>query len=226
MKTVAVAFLSLILPLSAVVSAQEVLGTTGLLTWHAESYAPRNYLGKILPTQSSFVSAAFELVEDGKPADLSRRELRWFLNDTLFAKGQGLKTARFQASVGADNSHFVRVQVTDGRNILFEKLAEVPIVRPRVSIVPLSFESALSRGAHEFRVIPFFFNARDLSEIFFSWNINGQTPSAEGVDEPFKLSFAVPNDIPTGTPLTLAVFAHNKKDPTEMVSKELRLTVK
>ncbi|MDP3947412.1 MAG: hypothetical protein Q8Q41_01820 [bacterium] len=226
MRPLTGAILTILLALPAAVAAQAVLDTKSILTWQAESYVPQGYRGKTLPTQGSFVTAAFELLEDGKSADLAKREMRWFLNDTLFAKGLGLKTARFQASVGADNSHFVRVQVTDGRNILFEKSVEISIVRPRVSILPLPAAGTLARGAHEFRAIPFFFNTKSIDEILFSWNVNGQTPSTEGVDEPFKLSFAVPTDTPLGTPLTLSVFTNSKKEPTEMVSKELRLVVR
>lgn len=219
--------LSLIfLSLPVLVSAQAVLGTEGILTWQAESYVPRGYNGKPLPTQSSFVKAAFELLESGKPADLSKRELRWFLNDTLFAKGNGLKAIRFQASIGNDNSHFVRVQVTDGRNILFEKAVEISVVRPRVSVVPLPEGIAIGRGEHEFHVIPFFFNAKSLSDLFFAWTVNSQTPSITGVDEPFKLAFSVPADIASGTPLIISVFAANNSDQAERASKELRFSVK
>ena len=226
MRTLTGTLLAIALFLPAPSFAQAVLGTEGFLTWRAETYVPHGYGGKALPTQSSFVSAAFELIEGGKQADLSGRELRWFLDDALFTKGRGLKTTRFQATVGNDNSHFVRVQVTDGRNILFEKSAEIPVVRPRVNIVPPFLENVIGRGAHEFSVVPFFFNVKSLDELLFAWTVNSQTPSAEGADEPSKLAVAVPGYIASGTPLVLSAFAANKNDQTERASKELRFSVK
>lgn len=214
---------TLLLPTASL--AQAVPGTEGFLTWRAETYVPRGYGGKALSTQSSFVSAAFELAEGGKQANLSLRELRWFLDGALFAKGRGLKTMRFQATVGNDNSHFVRVQVTDGRNILFEKSAEIPVVRPRVNILPPFPGNMIGRGAHEFSVVPFFFNIKSLDELLFAWTVNSQTPNAEGVDEPSKLSVPIANDAPSGVPLTLSVFASKKGDPLESASRELRLVV-
>jgi len=225
MRPLTVTVLTILLSFPAAAAAQAVLGTEGILTWQAESYVPQGYRGKALPTQSSFVKAAFELLENGKPADLSNRELRWFLNDTLFAKGRTIKTIRFQASIGNDNSHFVRVQVTDGRNILFEKATEISVVRPRVNILPPFRENKIDRGTHEFNVIPFFFNVRSLSDLFFTWTVNNQTPSAEGVDEPSKLSVPIASDVPAGVPLTLSVFVSNKSDPLESASRELRLVV-
>jgi len=225
MRTLTGTLLAIALFLPAPSFAQAVLGTEGFLTWRAETYVPHGYGGKALPTQSSFVSAAFELIEGGKQADLSGRELRWFLDDALFTKGRGLKTTRFQATVGNDNSHFVRVQVTDGRNILFENSSEIPVVRPRVNILPPFPENVIGRGTHEFSVVPFFFNVKSLDELLFAWTVNSQTPSALGVDEPSKLSVPVADDAPSGVPLTLSIFASNKAGPLESASRELRLVV-
>ena len=207
-------------------SAKAVPGADGIITWEAETIVPRGYTGKALPVQSSFVRAAFEFIENGKFADLSKRELRWFLDDALFAKGNGLKTTRMRVTAGNNNSHFIRVQITDGRAILFEKSAEIPVVNPRLRIQPPSFDGLIARGAHELRAIPYFFNAKSVDEITFGWNVNGQAASGIGVDEPFKLAFSIPADIASGTPLVISVFAANKNDQTERASKELRFSVK
>jgi hypothetical protein len=197
-----------------------------ILTWQAESFVPHWYPGKSIPTQGTLIKAAIELLKEGKTLDLAKYEIRWFIDGKLAAKGSGSKTMQFRAGAGNSNSHIVRAQITDGKNILLEKFVEIPILEPRVSLLPLLPEDLIGRGAQEFTAVPFFFNIKNVRDLDFKWVVNNQTPQEENVDEPEKLSFVIPEDILSNTPLMLSVVALNKNNPLEQGHTRLQLKVK
>src|SRR3989338_4500294 len=73
-----------------------------LVSWRALNYVPADYQGKIFPTKSTRVEAAFDLIDKNKVADLSRNEIAWYLNNNFLRSGVGLKTIAFDVPNNLD----------------------------------------------------------------------------------------------------------------------------
>ena len=66
-----------------------------LITWRASNYAPSDFAGKILPIPGSALTAALEIIDGGRIADLSQTEIRWSVNNKIGQSGKGIKTFSF-----------------------------------------------------------------------------------------------------------------------------------
>src|SRR3989344_1635798 len=66
-----------------------------LMTWRANTYAPADFSGKILPIANSHITASFELVDRGKAVDVSRETVYWYVNDDLVSNKPGMEQVAF-----------------------------------------------------------------------------------------------------------------------------------
>lgn len=195
-----------------------------VITWQSNNYAPPSYRGKVLPVRKAAVVLSAEVIDGGKFADLSKKELRWFINGVLLRGGFGLKTVTLEvpATASADQTMKLVILSYKGKNI--EKTSTIPLARPEI-IIDAPFASGLVGATlNAVRALPFFFNIKTMGELMFEWSANNQKTSGESAD-PDRLEFDLGLGEP-GADVTLGVSAQNKKIPVEFANGSVSLKIK
>lgn len=147
------------------------------LTWKAEnSLTPPFYAGKVLPNSQSPVRLAVSVIDGGVPINLSEYEVRWFLGIKKIASGKGLDKLVFSPDLAARTNKYVfSVEVRGYKNSFLKKSAPVPVSNP-IAVISPGFNPNALTGAEatlEFEAQPFFFPAKSLEELSFSWSTSG-----------------------------------------------------
>ena len=190
-----------------------------LITWQAQSFAPAEYSGKILPSPGTNIKLGLEVIKENKLQDLSKINIRWYLDGKLSTQGLGLKEINFTANKGAAYSHFVRAVILDKEEI--SGTVDIPIINPVVIIKTPSLENTfVSLGKNIFQAIPYFFNVNNLQELIFNWSVNNQTIQGNNL---LELELTPP--IPANQNLNIKVAAQNLKNDLEFGNKEINLNV-
>lgn len=190
-----------------------------ILTWQAQNFVPAGYSGKILPSPGTNIKLGLEVIKENKIQDLSKINIRWYLDGKLLTQGLGLKETNFNVSRGVTYSHFVRAVVLDTEEI--SGGVDIPIVSPKVIIkTPAPFANFLSLGKTNLQAVPYFFNVAGLKELVFNWAVNDKT--IKGTDV-LELELAPP--IPLNNNLRIRVTAQNLNNALEFGSKEINLNV-
>lgn len=161
-----------------------------IITWQASSYAPSSYRGKVLPTVGSAVTFALELVDEGKLADLSGTEIRWYRNNNLVSSGMGQKHVTMIVPPGASREERIRAVAVDFRGEDREHTVLLPVTAPEVVIDAPAPGDVLPGVETRFRALPYFFNARSQNELLFEWQVNGEAIRA-GTEHPDILDLSV-----------------------------------
>lgn len=196
-------------PSSAAQQAPEMM-----LTWKANNYAPADYQGKILPADGTKVDMALELIDNGKLANLSGIEVRWFVNKKLSASGLGLKNFSFVADrFRGDQAVEVNLINYKGQNLT--KRVIIPVVSPEVVI---------DDGPDVFKALLYFFNIQNLSQMKITWSANGIETSG-AVENPGILNLDTAG-LPSGTNINLEVTAQNLLKPIETATKSVTFLTK
>src|SRR3989344_4866664 len=98
-----------------------------MVSWRALNFVPPEYQGKIFPINGTAIEAGFDLIDRGKIADLSKKEIRWFLDGTAIGNGIGKKTASFTVQKTANTVHNLRIEVADYNGTILRKNLAIPI---------------------------------------------------------------------------------------------------
>jgi hypothetical protein len=190
-----------------------------MITWQAQSFAPAEYSGKILPSPGTNIKLGLEVIKENKLQDLSKINIRWYLDGKLLTQGFGLKETNFTASKGATYSHFVRAVIQDKEEI--SGTVDIPIVNPKIIIkTPSPADILVPLGKTRLQAIPYFFNAANLGELIFKWAVNNQVIEGSNI---LELEIAPP--IPLNHNLNVRVTAQNLKNDLEFGTKEINLNV-
>ena len=108
-----------------------------IITWQANNYFPADFVGKAAATPNAPIIVSAELVQNGKLADLSKAEIKWFVDDSITATGAGIKTMSFAAKQGV-SQETVRISITLAGK-LFENSVRIPVIKPTITVIsPLS----------------------------------------------------------------------------------------
>ncbi len=202
-----------------------------MVSWKAIDYVPADYLGKTLPAQATPVEAAFDVIDQGKVADLSKDVISWYDNNAFIGSGIGLKTFRFTPS--SAQSDTIRIDVSNYNSTDITTSFLIPVVKPEVVVsVPTPTanlyrnRTAIAPASYLIQARPFFFNASSLSGLTFSWQINGTTPSGNaGSPDLLTLNLAT-QGTPQETDLTLSAGVANNTNQLEFSGKTMNLIVK
>jgi len=168
-----------------------------MLTWKAANYAPPEYQGRVFPASDTKVDVALELIDNGKLADLSGTEIRWYVNNNSQKSGAGLKNFTFNTD-GVRGDQAVRVVVNGYRGLALEKTITIPLASPEVVI---------DGGPNTFRVLSYFFNFGDVRKAEFTWSANGAEVAGDP-DKPDVLLLDTRNLAP-GTEISLEASVKN-----------------
>ena len=195
-----------------------------LVTWKASSYAPSDYLGRILPSRGAPVEVNFELVDKNKIADLSKNEIRWYLDNKLQKTGKGIKKFNFAVANFADQTHQIRMTVIKYKTLGdLEKSITIPIVSPQVVIDAPYANNRIRSGLNSFRALPYFFNIADLSQLIVEWSANGQKTSG-AVANPEILDLNITGG-KRSAEINLSVNAKNRANKIEQANESIKLVI-
>lgn len=183
---------------------------TFLISWKAQNYTPPTFFGKSFPTYETPITASFELISNnaadkGKVFDVSNRDVRWYINNRLVARGIGLKTFTFRNPMFSGGEINMKVSVSffdaeapvDSREYFVSGYVKIPSVSPEVVIQSQRFNRAIPAGSTlTLHALPLFFNS-SLDALSIVWDVNGQSPASIGED-PFLLRVTLPSSLPPG----------------------------
>ncbi len=200
-----------------------------LISWKAQNYVPNWYAGKILPTAGTQIEINFELIDNGKPADLSSAKVRWYINDKLIKNennGLGIKKINIIAPKYFGQTMQARIAIVDflGGGLI-DKMIDIPVVRPEAVVDAPYKNNEIKTGGSIFKVLPFFFSTDNRENFSVQWSVLGQEPKSQKGD-PFTLNLNVDSQTPTGSIISLSVTMNNILKTLEMVSQTINLTVK
>lgn len=200
-----------------------------MVSWQADSYAPSWYSGKIFPTKDSAIEISFELIDNGKIADLSKSAVRWYVNDKLVkneSDGLGIKYLRFITTDYPGNDTEIRISIPSYKNFgPLDKIFSIPVAKPQVVIDALYVNREISSGKNIFQAIPFFFSAKDLSKIVYKWFVDNREVIDLG--DNFKiLDLTIPREAPKGTIINIKTTVKNLLKDAEFASGNLDVKIK
>jgi hypothetical protein len=193
-----------------------------LISWKANTYAPPDFMGKVLPTANSLITTSFELVDGGKLADLSRQTIYWYLNDDLIENKTGVQQVTFPAPSIAGGNVNLRVELPNYRGNDLLKTIEIPIARPEAVIEAPLPNGLFSGDRIQLKARPYFFNVKNSLDLTFSWETNGETPQTS--EEPEVLNVVLNKDASAGTPITIDLAIRNPVNIFESATKSINLT--
>jgi len=192
-----------------------------IVSWRAASYVPSDYQGKILPSKSTAIEMGFDLIDNGKIADLSRSQITWVTNNKEIKSGLGAKNAVISNN---GSEQLIRVSV-DYKNSFIEETFSIPSAKPEIIVDTKLSGNSLSLRDYMFSALPYFFNINNLSELLFSWSNNGKTISGEA-ENPDILKISLASEgLPQKTSLNISASASNLYNPLEMAGKSLNLII-
>ncbi len=164
------------------------------LTWFAETFIPRWYQGKALPSQNSVVNIVaipeFVVNRTISPENLI---YRWSLDDEdNVLNGPGERVFRIKISDLPKTSHRIRVEVEDFQGtIRKERGLLLTSFTPRLGIysysplggieprISLTSFSVFTRGLLDLTIEPFFFPVGARRDLAFRWVVNGVSINGE-----------------------------------------------
>lgn len=199
-----------------------------LVSWQAQNYAPAWYQGKILPVSGTPVSISFELVDNGKIADLSKTTIRWYVNDNLVINennGLGIKNLKINIPYNSGGQTEIRIVALDYlAGGMIDKIIEIPAVNPEVVIGVPYPNREIKVGVSTFNLIPFFFSINDLNNLSVGWLMNGQKPKT--TDNPYIFNLNVGSDMLSGARVDISASVKNNLKDSESANKNIQLQIK
>lgn len=167
-KLILIILLTALAPLSPIGAQQPAYEF--IFNWKSDAYAPAFYKGKILATNDSRITAAFNLIRGGKLIDLSKKEIRWFIGGKLIERGAGKQTISFQRANGREREIVARVEIVGLNGEDLSKIFIIPTTAPEAVIDA----PEITAGTNILRILPFYFNIGDLSQLSFKWEVNNE----------------------------------------------------
>lgn len=227
-----VVFISFIF-LVNIVGAQTAGQPQFMVSWRAtNSYAPVWYQGRIFPTKGSQIEVFFDLIDNGKVADISKSKARWYVNDKLRINeknGLGIKSFVFNTAEFGGQETEVRISLPDyikGQQL--STLVKIPIAKSEIVIDAPYAGRQISAGENIFFAIPFFFNVKNIwygGDIDYKWLVDGREVSTS--DENYNsLELNIGSEVPKGTDININLTAKNLLDRLISVSDSIKLKVK
>jgi hypothetical protein len=200
-----------------------------LTSWQAQSYAPSWYQGKILPVKGTPTEISFELIDNGKIADLSKTKVRWYVNDKLVKNeedGLGIKSLSIVIPDYAAQETEIKVAVVNylgGET--FYKTVKIPVVAPEAVIDAPYSNGEISAGSSVFKAVPFFFNINSLNELSVEWSTSEQKTEGDSVS-PWSLNLNIEPKMPSDSEINLSLSIKNILEKLEFAAKSIKLRIK
>ena len=189
-----------------------------LASWTTNVFTPNTYTGKTLPGLKSSVRVTFTLIQNGKEINISNQEVRWFVDSAPVLRGNGLTSMVYQTPP-FPKEQTVRVELRKYPGGGLIKNVTVPAVSPEIVLVAPYNKDSVPPGIISMEAAPYFFNIKSITDILFSWKVNGIPPQGE-VTTPHFLTITVPEEL-KGNTIEVQAQGKNTAIPTETTSKSL-----
>lgn len=227
--------LSVISYLLFVVSVNAQTAPEFMVSWQTQNYVPVWYVGKIFPTNGARISVRFDLIDNGRVADLLSPtcenkkndnkahpcRVRWYVNDDLRINednGFGIKTFSFaNTSVYDGNDVEVHISIPNYHGQSLDKIILIPVKSPELTIEVPNYDQIVGKES-KFITWPFFFNS--IAGLSFQWLMDG---AEVGDNSPFLNLSIDPATLPT-TKINLEVQVQNAN--LETARKSVKLEAK
>ncbi len=199
------------------------------LTWFAETYIPRWYKGKALPTPGSIVRvvAVPKIIIGGNTLRPENLIYRWSLDDEEnILSGIGEQVFRFKMSDFSKTTHQIEIVVEDSERIIHKQgRILLTATTPEVKIYSSSplggvefrsspfFTFTNSRGLLDFIAEPFFFAASSKKQLQFNWQIANR--EVQGTpNNPYLLTIDTTGQAASTIPVSVTVDDSNDIIPS------------
>ena len=197
----------------------QVAGPQAFITWKAKGYAPVNYPGKILPGSNSPILASVDVINGGKPSNLSALTIYWYLNDKLIDRGAGLQSTTFRTPTSLGGGIVsLRVQIPDYPGGEVSQSVDIPMVSPSIVLYSGLPQNKFSSQSIVVSALPYFFTVPDISFLTFSWTVNGQ--DVQAVENPQSLNININQGAASGSALDVKASVTNPAGYFETASNE------
>ncbi len=224
-------FLALIIVSGAFQSARAQSGQSlqpapeFLASWQANSFVPSWYEGKIFPVYGSRIDVNFELIDNGKIADLSKEKVRWYVNDDLILNeknGLGIKNFSFVNNYFYGGELEVKISIPEYKSGSLIKVVHIPVKTPEVAVEAPYFGQILKQGKNLVFAWPFFFSATDLNNLSLEWRADDKTlAKATALNPSFYVN--VDAGAESGKKINLLARFSNLKNNMEFAGKAIIL---
>ena len=222
MRTVFSVFIGIVvvfgMGIAPLVEAQTSNAET-FISWRTNAYTPPGYPGRVIPAAGSSVLITAEVITGGRPVDLSKYEIRWFLNDELYQSSNGAQSIVVPVPELHGRSFDVRFEVIDAPFTNTDAIIQIPLGNPQVILSsPNNF--VLTEGEQLIKATPYSFFIGSGDDLIYDWTINGQIPDVS--DTPQELILNVEGRPTQSVRVNLKV--SNPRNEKETRSASIRLS--
>lgn len=187
--------------------AQTASSPQFLVTWKSTaSYVPSSYPGKALPSYGSKVTAAFELISNGKALDLSGQTIYWYLEDTLIGGGTGKQELTFPLFGTPPGSLTLKIELPSYNGQYLIHTEEIPYANPTAVIYAPYPRGSFSSNPVAVTALPYFFSTPP-TQLSYTWTVNGQ--AGANAENPQNAEVTLPQGTPPGTSITISLAIQN-----------------
>lgn len=190
-----------------------------ILTWRATTYVPGFYGGKTLPVPGSKIVVGLDLLQSGRPANLSGKTIYWYLGDKFIAGGVGLTRLALTVPDTLVSTIQVRAALPEDG---IAKTLTIPVSEPRAVIQPPSPDRRVHSSTFSLTAWPYFFNVSSAGQLTFDWKLAGQDASSSG--DPDKLDVTVTAGTRKGSAFPITLRIANPGKSFEFARGELTFT--
>ena len=213
-----------------------------LASWRTFNFAPNGFEGKLLPIENSIVRVAFEIIENGKIADLHDKEIRWIIDGERKKVEKALQTYSFLASRLGGSHEEIRIQIPDyevsppGASTIerlqrqnqsgLDHVLKIPVVEP-VAVLGSSGRNSdvlPSPSAVTLQAKPYFFNVYSQKDLRFDWTVNGGKVTGEPAN-PGSLKINLGRPETKSASLEVSLSVTNPKKRMEFASGSLNFRI-
>lgn len=192
------------------------------ITWQTNTTVPAWYTGKALPSATASISFALTVLVDGRSSNLSKNEIRWYVNNDFIEGGAGLQTitlAPEEAPVGRRLTvRAVVKNLTDGTDLVTQTQLDraIPLV---VIDAPVQPKTARAQRL-TFTAVPFFFGSAARDRFDFQWIVGGLIQTLLGDTLVLDTQSADP-----GARIAVGVRAEDSSNPLASAESSITVTI-
>ncbi len=190
------------------------------ITWRAVTYLPDNYQGRALPVPGATVIAAVDMMEGGRPANLSGQTTYWYLNDQVLQTGMGLTRIKFTVPSGTTGGAIaLKITMPDYKDGI-TKTIRIPVSSPEAVVQEVPGNRIQSRS-FTLHALPYYFNVADPALLDVKWSVRGSAIPSSG--NPFELTVSLDQEVEAGTRLPVHLRIENPDGSFEFTNQDINL---
>lgn len=193
------------------------------VTWRSGAYTESGYQGKVLPVAGAPITIAFELIDGGKFANLSRTTIRWMKNGRLFQSGVGLQTVTIPTDPIIDRGEIrIKIVIAQYKGVDIQRNFILPVVAPEIVIRAPYPNRLMPSGTQTIRALFYNWSAAQAGTLAAEWTMQGERLTTTGKDNVVTLN--LPRTA-AGQLLLISVAAKNLANDFETANASQTFTI-